>query len=146
MATKHLPHRMARRSINLLCNSLHKYLTEVSVFGSATQSPLITDCHCLLICLCLDFRICCHVYLFPLNLRPELLSNDTLANWYPLDIVSAFLLHPRSSELWLFPTFPHHIDPFVMVFFAKFQCQTYVWSLSPCLAHPISHPFLFQPL
>lgn len=87
---------------------LNRNLTEISILGSATQSPLIMDF--LLICLCLDFGIFCHVGLFPLNLRLELLSKDTSANWYPLDIVSAFLLHPRSSELWLLLTFPHHID------------------------------------
>lgn len=87
---------------------LNRNLTEISILGSATQSPLIMDF--LLICLCLDFGIFCHVGLFPLHLRPELLSKDTSANWYPLDIVSAFLLHPRSSELWLLLTFLHHID------------------------------------
>lgn len=47
----------------------------------------------------LGLGIFCHVGLFPLNLTLELLSKDTSANWYPLDIVSAFLLHPGSSEL-----------------------------------------------
>lgn len=123
---------MACRSISLLYNSFHRYLTEVSIFGSATQSPLITDC--LLICLCLDFGICCHVCLFPLNLRPELLSSDTSANWYPLDIVSAFLLHPRSSELWLSPTFPHHIDSLPWFSLPNFSAR-----LVHDLCLPVSH-------
>lgn len=128
------------RTINLLYDSFHSYLTEISIFGSVTQSPLITDF--ILICLCLDFGIFCHVDLFPLNVRPELLSKDTSANSYPLNIVSAsksirtVTLTHRSTLYWLLAT----------VFFAKFQCQTCEWSQSPWLSDPISHPFLFQPL
>lgn len=76
-----------------------------TILGLDTPSPLITVF--LLICLCLDFGVFCHVGLFTLNIRFELLSS---ASWHPLDIDSAFLLHPISSKLWLLPIFPHHID------------------------------------
>lgn len=42
-AAKHPPCRLARRSINLPYNSLHRYLSEFSVFGSAIWSLLILD-------------------------------------------------------------------------------------------------------
>lgn len=82
-AAKHPPCRLARRSINLPYNSLHRYLSEFSVFGSAIWSLLILDFLPILL-------VFCHISLFPLNLSTELLSRRTSANWYPFSIVLCF--------------------------------------------------------